>query len=49
MPLNLGAAADPVGERFDMPHGSARVAVAESSQTVLRRLVRKRHFIAAQG
>ena len=48
MPLNLGAAADSVGERFDMPHGSARIAVPERRQTVLRRLVGKRYFVAAQ-
>ena len=49
MPLNLGATADPVGKCFNMPHGSARIAVTERSQTVLRRLVRKRHFVTAQG
>ena len=35
MPLNFGAAADPAGERLNMPHSAARVAVPERSQAVL--------------
>ena len=48
VPLNVCTAGKSRGERLDVAHGAARVAIAEGCEAVLCRLFAEHHFVAAE-
>ena len=49
LPLDRGAAADPLGQRGDVPQGPGRVAVADRRQPCAGGLRREAHVLAGQA